>query len=347
MEILLLRLDRIGDFMLGVPAFRALRKAYPDDRITVVVPSDVAELAKACPYFDEVYLYDAMWLLPGHSPLDRWKSAWKLIKFLRSKKADMVLDFRYQSRLDPLVTGLSGGSKRVGFDLGWVSQCLTQKVSKPAPELHQVDRNLHLLQAIGITASSRQLEMWFDEHDRKTAENHLPTQELLPGMPRLAVHIGAATPSKRWRGESFEVLIHELHALTQAYILVLGGEKDLDFAHEVLDGLECPVINLVGKLSLRQMAAVLKHCQVFIGCDSGATHVAAAVGVPVVSLFSAANEVEVWKPWAQKVKVLTKHPACSPCHSFECTRTDGYFCMAEIKVEDVVAEVKTFLEEHH
>ncbi len=68
MEILLLRLDRIGDFILGIPAYRALRKAYPDAHISVMVPSPVAELAKICPYFDEVYLYDALWLLPDQKP---------------------------------------------------------------------------------------------------------------------------------------------------------------------------------------------------------------------------------------------------------------------------------------
>jgi ADP-heptose:LPS heptosyltransferase len=344
MEIFLLRLDRIGDFVLGIPAYRALRKANPLDRISVVVPSDIVELAKACPYFDEVYIYDALWLKPGAKPLERWKSAWKLVEFLRSKKIDLVLNFRYQSRLDPLVTGLSGAQKRVGYDMGWVSRFLTQKVAQPMPNLHQIDRNLHLLQAIGITDTDRKLEIWTDEREKKVAENYMPGQEILPGMPRIAVHIGAATPSKRWREESFEVLIHELHAATQAEILVLGGEQDLGFSQEVLDGLECPVVNLVGKLSLLQMAALLEECQVFIGCDSGATHVAAASGVPVISLFSAANEVEVWKPWGPRVKVLTRNPECSPCKSYECLRTDGYFCMAEIKPEEVIAEVKLLLE---
>ncbi len=344
MEIILLRLDRIGDFILGIPACRALRQAYPNDRITVVVPSDVAELAKACPFFDEVVIFDALWLLPGWPFSDRWQSAWRLIKFLRSAKAGWVLNFRYQNRLDPLVAGLSGAPRRSGFDLGWVSRFLTDKVSPPDSGIHQVDRNLLLTKAVGVTGGDRKLEIWFDEHDKKTAEQYLPAQELLPGTPRIAVHIGAATPSKRWGEESFEVLIHELHALTQADILVLGGEKDLPFAHEVVDGLECPVINLVGKLTLRQMAVLMGHCQVFIGCDSGSSHLAAAVGVPVVSLFSAANEVEVWKPLGQKVKVLTKHPTCSPCKSYECKRDDGYFCMAEIKVEEVVQAVKDFLE---
>jgi ADP-heptose:LPS heptosyltransferase len=344
MEIVLLRLDRIGDFILGIPAYRALRKAYTQDRISVVVPSDVAELARACPYFDEVYLYDASWLKPGASRLPRWKSAYKLVRFLRGLSIGLLIDFRYQSRLDPLVAGLSGAKKTVGFNLGWVSWFLTKKVPPPPFQMHQVDRNLCPLEAMGIRSESRQLEMWIDERDKKTAETHLPVQELLPNVPRIAVHIGAATPAKQWSEERYAAVIHEIHANTQAEILIFGGEKDLESAHEVLDGLECPVINLVGKLTLRQMAALFKHCNVFVGCDSGAAHIAAACGIPVVSLFSAANEEAVWRPWGPKVKVLTTHPDCSPCKSHDCLRTDGYFCMNEIKVEEVVAEVKAFLE---
>ena len=343
MEIFLLRLDRIGDFVLGVPAFRALRQSYPLDRITVVVPSAVAELAKACPYFDEVYLYDAQWLKPGALPLERWGSALKLVRFLRGKKIDMLLDFRYQSRLDPLVTGLSGAQMRVGYDLGWVSRFLTLKVAQPLPDAHQIERNLHFLQMMGHMATDRRLEMWIGDHDKKIALAHLPKQELLPGVPRIAVHLGAAMPSKRWPQDDFSALLHELHVSTQADLFVLGGEQDAAFAHEVLDGLQCPAVNLVGKLSLLQMGALLEHCRVFIGCDSGATHVAAACGTPVVSLFSAANEVEVWKPWGDKVKVLTRYPECSPCKAYECQRTDGYFCMAEIGVEEVVTAVKDSL----
>jgi ADP-heptose:LPS heptosyltransferase len=347
MEIVLLRLDRIGDFVLGIPAYRALRQAYAKDRISVVVSSEVAVLAKACPYFDEVYIFDALWLKPGALAKPRWKSALKLIKFLRSLPIDLVIDFRYQSRLDALVTGLSGAKRRVGFQLGWPSWFLTDRVPQPAPDTHQVDRNLLVLQNMGIPLQERRLEMWVDERDKKTAQDHLPSQELLPGIARIAIHLGAAMPSKRWPDESFSALIHELHFATQADILILGGEQDLPFAHEVVDGLECPVVNLVGKLDLKQMAALVQHCNVFVGCDSGATHVAAAMGIPVLCVFSAANESAVWRPWGTKVKVLTRHPDCSPCKAYECKRTDGYFCMADIKVDEVVEEVKRLMEEAH
>jgi ADP-heptose:LPS heptosyltransferase len=343
MEIVLLRLDRIGDFILGIPSYRALRQAYPKEHISVVVPSFVAELAEACPYFDEVYVFEALWLFPHQSPVRRWESAWKLISFLRAKKIDLLFDFRYQSRLDALVAGLSGAKNRVGYDLGWISWFLTLKVSYPPQGSHQIDRNLHLLNEVGVTTVDKSLELWTHTKDTKTAQSRTPSQELLPDIPRIAVHLGASTPSKRWGTESFAALLYEIHAQTRAELYVLGGEQDLTFVHEVLDGLRCPVVNLTGKLSLLEMGAFTKDCHLFIGCDSGTTHLAAAAGVPVICLFSAANEVEVWKPVGSQVKVLTHHPDCSPCGSHECIRTDGYFCMDEIKVEDVVDEVKNML----
>ncbi len=343
MEIVLLRLDRIGDFILGIPSYRALCQAYPKDRISVVVPSFVAELAKACPYFDEVYVFEALWLFPGQSFMRRLGSAWKLTGFLRSKKIDLLFDFRYQSRLDPLVAGLSGATSRVGYDLGWVSRFLTVKVSQPPQGSHQINRNLHLLNEFGVTTADKSLELWTHPKDLKTAQSRMPSQELLPNVPRIAVHLGAATPSKRWGSESFAALLYEVHAQTQAELYILGGEQDMAFVHEVLDGLRCPVVNLVGKLSLLEIGAFAKECHLFIGCDTGTTHLAAAAKVPVICLFSAANEVEVWKPWGPQVKVLTHHPECSPCGSHECLRTDGYFCMNQIKVEDVMEEVKSIL----
>jgi len=344
MDIFLLRLDRVGDFVLGIPAYRALKRAHPRDRIMAVVSPLVKDLAETCPYFDEVFLFEAVWLQPGRGLSRRWASARRLISFLRSKKPDMVVDFRYQSRLDAFVTGFSGASKRVGFDLGFpASLFLTHKSSPPPGNLHQVERNLHLLRKMGIEDPDLHLEMWVNARDRKTAEEHMPRQENLPGIPRVAVHIGAATPSKQWKADDFSTLVQELEAQFQAQVALLGGVDDVQTAKDVTEGLKGPVTDLVGHLDLRQTAALLKTCDLFIGGDSGLGHLAAACGTPVVSLFSAANEPEVWRPWGEKVRVLTVKPDCAPCKSHTCTRTDGYFCMDEIRVDQVLDAVKGFL----
>jgi ADP-heptose:LPS heptosyltransferase len=343
MHIILLRLDRIGDFILGVPAYRALRKRYPEARITAVVSSYTVPLAERCPYFDEVMVFDALWLKPGNNPLSRWMSAFRLVRFLRALKADWVVDFRDQSRLDPLVTGLSGARVRAGFARGIGRFLLNRSAPLPSSSLHQVERNLLLLDALGVPRDGTRLEMWTQERDRKTAASHLPSQGSLPGTPRIAVHVGAATPSKRWNEDAFASVLHELYASVRADLFLLGDTSDVPFAHEVLDDVKCPVVNLVGKLSLNEMAAVLRDCQVFVGCDSGSSHIAAACGVPVVCLFSAANEPKVWRPWGEKVKVLTRQPDCAPCHSYQCLRDDGYFCMDEIEPEEVVEAVRAFI----
>ena len=344
MDILILRLDRIGDFILGIPACRALRKAFPNDRITAVVSPMVADLAESCPYFDEVFLFEAQWLLPDRGPVRRWRSALKLAGFLRSRRPDWVVDFRDQSRLDAFVTGLSGAKVRAGFDLGFpAGLLLNRKSPMPPVGMHQLDRNLFLLKALGVEATDRKLEVWVDERDHKTALDHLPRQENLPGIPRIAVHIGAATPSKQWRSDDFSSLVQELIYQFQAEVVLLGGMDDAGTARDVMEGLSSPVANLVGKLNLRQTAALLKTCRVFVGGDSGPGHLAAACGIPVVSLFSAANEPEIWKPSGGKAVVLSAKPDCSPCKSHVCTRTDGYFCMEDITVEQAVAAVRSLL----
>lgn len=343
-HIVLLRPDRIGDFILGIPSYRAIRKHYSGARITAVVASDVARLAEGCPYFDEVMIFDALWLKPGAPLVPRWVSALRLVTALRRWRIDLIIDFRDQSRLDKVATGLSGARIRAGFALGPGKFLLNRRVPLPPPGLHQVERNLVLLEALGIPRDGTCLEMWPHDKDRKSALAHLPSQGSLPGVPRVAVHVGAATPSKRWNEDAFAALLHELHAALRADLLLLGASADVPFAREVLDDVKCPVVNLVGKLSLGEMAVLLRECQVFVGCDSGPGHLAAACGVSVVSLFSAANDPAVWRPWGGKVQVLTRNPDCSPCRSHACQRTDGYFCMDEINPEEVVEAVRGFLD---
>ncbi len=344
MDIVILRLDRIGDFILGIPAYRALRRARPDDRITAVVSPRVKDLAEACPYFNEVVLFEAAWLEPGRGFRDRWGSAMRLVRFLRSLKPDWVLDFRDQSRMDPWVTGLSGARLRAGFDLGFPSSLfLNRAVPSPPSGMHRLERNLSLLRGLGIPAGDATLEMWEDNRDRKTALAHLSRQEALPGTPRIAVHIGAATPSKQWKADDFSMLVQEMMAQFQAEVLLMGGVEEGETARDVLEGLKGPVLNLVGRVSLRQSAALLRTCSVFVGGDSGLGHLAAACGIPVVCLFSGANEPEVWRPWGDRVKVLGARPDCSPCKAQRCSRTDGYFCMDDIRVEDVLEAVRGFL----
>jgi len=343
MHIVLLRLDRIGDFILGIPAYRALRRHHPTARITAVVSSEVAHLAEHCPYFDEVVLFDALWLKPGALPFGRWASAWRLVRSLRAWKADLVVDFRDQNRLDPVVAGLSGAKTRVGYARGLGRFLLSHSVPLPSTRPHQVERNLLILDAISVPRDGDALEMWTTERDRKTAWSHFPRQGSLPGTARVAVHVGAATPSKQWNEDAFAALLHELYSTDRVDLVLVGSTADAAFAHEVLDDVKCPVVNLVGKLSLGETAAVLRECQVFVGADSGPAHLAAACGVPVVSLFSAANEPEVWRPWGDKTRVLTRRPDCAPCRSHRCRRKDGYFCMDEIGPEEVVEAVRDFL----
>jgi ADP-heptose:LPS heptosyltransferase len=153
------------------------------------------------------------------------------------------------------------------------------------------------------------------------------------------LHVGAGTSAKRWPAESWHRLAEQLVA-RDARIVLVGTRPDAQAAEVIassckggLAGGRC--LNLVGSLSVAKLAAVLRRAELFIGADSGPSHVAAAVGTPVLALFSGTNDPQQWKPCGERVAVLRAPPACSPCHRETCVWAD-HPCMRGITVETVL-----------
>ena len=102
------------------------------------------------------------------------------------------------------------------------------------------------------------------------------------------------------------------------------------------------VIDLRGKTSLRELCLLIRRCRIFIGPDSGPTHIAAALGVPAVFLYSGTNDFERWRPLAEAATIL-RHPVpCSPCY-LEICNVKGHPCMSEIKPEEVIKKLEVSL----
>jgi len=149
--------------------------------------------------------------------------------------------------------------------------------------------------------------------------------------PILAAHVGAGTAAKRWPIEHWRTLIDRF--LAEGWrVVVVGGADDARAAatlapHENL-------ANWTGRMSVTQTAALLERADLFIGADSGPSHIAASAGIPSVILFSGTNSVGQWRPWSRRSLVL-KHPvACSPCHQKVCPLA-GHPCMTGLDPERV------------
>jgi ADP-heptose:LPS heptosyltransferase len=149
--------------------------------------------------------------------------------------------------------------------------------------------------------------------------------------PLLAVHLGAGTAAKRWPPPAWKALIARF--LVDGWrVVIVGGPEDADAA----SGLS-PHANLrdwTGALTVHQTAAFLERAELFIGADSGPSHLAACAGTPSVVLFSGTNRAGQWRPWSRRSLVLRHHVPCRPCHLKVCPLAD-HPCMTGLYADRV------------
>ncbi len=149
--------------------------------------------------------------------------------------------------------------------------------------------------------------------------------------PLLAVHLGAGTAAKRWPPAHWKALIGRF--LADGWrVVVVGGPEDADAA-SVLEP-HADLRDWTGRMTVPQTAAFLERADLFIGSDSGPSHLAACAGTTSVVLFSGTNRSRQWRPWSRRSLVLRHHVACRPCHQKACPLAD-HPCMAGLHPDRV------------
>ena len=272
-RILVLQLKRIGDAILTAPAIAALREAYPQAEIVVVVPEAVAGLARSFSGVDRVLKY-SNWSLNLHVWLSVMLGEW-----------DLVLDFTGTDR-SALMAWLSGAAERRGyakFSSGkWRARAYTDLSAASVRDLHTVDFHLALTGLQEVQTPALQ-----------------PPRVEVPALPEryALVHIGTAREEKFWPVERWAEVITRLHEVDRLPVVLTGTNAGLERPHlDKLRGmLHVPVTDLTGQLSLQQTAAVIGTSAIALGVDSMAMHLAAMFRKPQVVLFGPTNPHH-WRP---------------------------------------------------
>ena len=204
-------------------------------------------------------------------------------------------------------TFLAGIPVRVGYDRKW-GCLLTHRLPdrKALGERHEVEYNLDLVRALGIQASIPRVQ--FPRLEREEAEvfQLLAQQGIARSEPFIAVHPWTSNPLKQWPAVRFQELIRRVRERVQVRVVVIGGPEESGRVSEVVPN-ELPVVNLVGRLTLKQLAALFQRARLLISNDSGPVHLAAAVGTPTVVLFgasSASTGPRRWGPWGDAGHVV-------------------------------------------
>jgi ADP-heptose:LPS heptosyltransferase len=321
-RLLLIRPGGIGDAVLLVPAIRAFKEAFPDSEVTVLAERRNGSVFALCPDVDQVVLYD-------HPR--------QLLSLLR-RRFDVVIDTEQWHRLSAVVARLIPSDLKIGFATNERRRLFNHGVPY-CHEDYEADSFLRLLEPLGI--QHRNVKSPFLDVPQRCGERAETVLASLKGQPFVTLFPGASIPERRWGVENFHRLTKYLNDQGLP-VVVVGGGQDREEGEIVLA--ECRGLNLAGKTSLAETAAVLKRSRLLVSGDSGVLHLAVGVDVPTVSLFGPGIAAK-WAPQGEKHIVLNKYLPCSPCTRFGYTPPcpGGGRCIQEIAVNEVAEAVRGVL----
>ena len=340
-KVLLIRTDRIGDVLLTTPAIKAVRDAYPNAYIAMMVRPYAEDIVSGNPYLDEVMLYDKDGKHKGIIG-----SIFFILR-LRKKRFDLSINFHPTNRSN-LIPFLAGIPERVGYDRkGGIFLTKKLKDNKHLGQKHEIDYNLDVVRAVGIVAKDKQLYMPVKPEDEKIIDRFFILNDLGKDERIVAIHPGASCLSKHWPAYRFGRVADELMDKHKIKVVIIGGPAAAKTVKEVETGMLRQPIVLSEEHSLGEVAALLKRCKLFISNDSGPVHIAVAVGTPTISIFGRCDpglSPGRWGPVGSRDIVLHKDVGCKECLAHNCKLS--FKCLDAISVNDVLSAAERLLATH-
>jgi lipopolysaccharide heptosyltransferase I len=349
LKILIVKTSAIGDVIHTLPALHCLRRHYPDARITWLVEEAAADVVVGHPALDRVLVSGRKgWLREWRAGERRaaWRKAWRFLRELRDSRYDLLIDFQGLLK-SGIWVGLARSTRKVGFGRGMEHAemsylFLNERVPAVSMEMHAVDRELHLLRAIGVDCPEVRFDLPLTAADHEAAAKLLEAHGVAAGHPFVAINPMTTWPTKHWQPGKFAAVADRL-AEEGRTVVFTGGPGDRAAVAAIGTMMRQKAVNLAGATSLKTLAALYARAQVVVSTDTGPMHVAAATGTPVVALF---GPTAPWRtgPHGGTHHILRLGLPCSPCFKKEC-QYGTTACMADISVADVVAAVRNIANE--
>jgi ADP-heptose:LPS heptosyltransferase len=317
-NILAVRMDNTGDVIMLGPALRAVKESAPGARITLLASPAGSQAAALLPWIDDVITWRAVWQDLGSLPFDPAREL-ELVRQLAERQFDAALVFSSFSQTPhtpAYVCYLAGIPLRAGESKEFGGGVLSTAVPPAPDDLHQVERNLRLVEAVGYTVRGRALCVALPARARRQARELIAGAGLDPAAPLIVVHPGA---SARARRPPARVVGPVARALTELgwQVLVSGVEKEREAVEAVLAAAPAAA-GLVGTAQLDEYAAILERAALVICGNTLPLHLADALSTPVLALYSGTDLDDQWRPRIAPNRLLRRATPCHPCYRFEC-----------------------------
>jgi heptosyltransferase-3 len=339
---LFIKLRHIGDVLLATPTFRALKAAYPEVHLAVLVREGTEEMLTHNPDVDELFV-----LKKGASLYQEWR----MVADLRSRHFDLAVNMT-EGDHGVLLAWLSGARHRIGLDplgRGLLGKrlLLTHGVHRsPSDTRHKALQDLDLLAPLGVGGlESPHLEFHYLPSHAESVAELLMQEGVAPGTPYVVIHPTSRWQFKCWRDEAVAELVEILEQRGYRVIMTAAPDaSELTRVQRILGLCKTKPVLLAGKLGLKQLGALIAKAHLFVGVDSAPMHMAAALGTPVVALFGP-SDYRVWGPLSPKARIIVKTDMfpCIPCQQDGCGGSKRSECLEAIQVDEVVQAAEQLL----
>ncbi len=331
-RILVVILRYIGDTLLMTSVLSPLKKIFPEAKIDIMVSCGTEAMLWNHPDVNAVFTHDRRWPL--------WK-ALHFVSALRRVGYDLAIDFTDSDR-SAWFAYASGAPLCMGYDGRHMRHRFLHNlhVRADAGTLHQLHRHHAMICAMGRPVMQALPALFLSHDEMQAVRCKLQQEGVAP--PFIVMHPGARRWYKRWPLEYFAALADRILQSPPFAIVLAGGPSDREATMRIAQDMRHQATNLAGRLSLRELAGLIKMASLCVVNDSAPLHIAAAVGTPTVALFGL-TDPNIWAPWDKQHHIIERACPCRPNgHKRECDQGDNH-CMRKISVDEVFSAVTASL----
>lgn len=354
-KILVIKLRHIGDVLLTTPIFTALKENFKESFVAILVNKGTEAVVEKNPFIDEIITFDRS--MKSYGALKRFSQELSFLRKIKKKGFDTTIDLTGGDRA-AVISLISGAKLRIGIkSKGFAGKkYFYTHLFEIDGRKHTVLQNLEVLQKSGIKVKSRKVLLNVSEEEKEWAKKLIPHRQIVH------IHPTSRWLFKCWKDEYMAEVIKWF--IEKGFVVVLTSaptKKEMKKIDSIMSFLKPSeqLINLAGKLTLRQLIAVSSISDLFFGIDTAPMHIAGALGIPVFALFGPSGTFH-WGPWDNesskipyperngiqrfgKNVVIQRNWNCIPCGQDGCEGSKISKCLFDIKPEEVIEIISSAL----
>jgi ADP-heptose:LPS heptosyltransferase len=333
------RLDNLGDVLVTTPAMHAVRQVLPEAELTLLASPVGAQVGRLNPDLDDVIVYQAPWMDPWHQLSQDSAREQAMIAQLRERAFDGAIIFT-SFRQSPLPAAylcyLADVPLRAAASIDGPGSLLTKRHKHPERLMHEVERGLDLVGALGMATDEIDLVLAVPEAARFEIASVLSDHGCPVPGPLVVIHPGCSMPARTYPWEMFAEVADLAIEQLGARVALTGVESERDLVVRVRDRMRHgdAAIPLAGELPFPAFCALIQSADLTVTNNTGPMHVAAALKTPVVALFALTNPPEQWGPWRVPYRQLYHDVPCRICYSRVCPY--GHECLTLVSPQMVI-----------